>query len=322
MISSRAFLFPGQGAQALGMAVDLVDAYPEARAVFESGRSLLERDILAVCREGPEEDLNSTRVSQPAIFLHSMAVLEVLSKQWGLEDHFGRGVQALGTAGLSLGEYSALVFAGSLEFEDALRIVGLRAQFMQEACDLEKGAMASVIGLSAGKVEEVVQAERSKGLRVGVANYNSPEQTVISGAVNAVDQTAKALEDAGARRVLRLKVAGAYHSELMAPATRRLEPYLKKLMIRRPRLPFYSNVSGREVDDPEVIRAHLIRQVEEPVRWEQTVRALLQRGLTGALELGPGRVLQGLLRGIQRGLEVISVGGALDIQKETRMACG
>ena len=322
MTSSRAFLFPGQGAQALGMAVDLVDSYPEARAVFESGREILSWDILAVCRDGPEEKLNSTRVSQPAIFLHSMAALEVLSKRWGLKGRYSTGAPALGTAGLSLGEYSALVFAGSLEFQDAIGVVGLRAQFMQEACDLEKGGMASVLGLPAAKVEEVVEAARSKGSRVGVANYNSPEQMVISGEKSALDEAAKALEEAGARRVIRLKVAGAYHSELMASATRKLEPFLKKLTIRRPRIPFYSNVSGAEVDDPEVIRDHLIRQVEHPVRWEQTVRALLQRGLTGALELGPGRVLQGLLRGIQRRLDVISVGGSVDIQKDMRIACG
>jgi [acyl-carrier-protein] S-malonyltransferase len=298
------------------MAVDLADAYPEAREVFEKGREVLGRDILGVCRDGPEEELNSTRTSQPAIFLHSMAMLEVLSKRWSLGDHFCRQAPALGTAGLSLGEYSALVFAGSLEFEEALRIVGLRAQFMQEACDREKGSMASVLGLPAEKVEGVVQSARSAGLRVGVANYNSPDQTVISGEARAVDETSKKLEEAGARRVIRLKVAGAYHSELMSSATRQLEPFLKEMTIRKPRIPFYSNVGGAEVGDPEMIRSHLIRQVESPVRWEQTVRALLERGLTGALELGPGRVLQGLLRGIQRSLEVISAGGCADIQRE------
>jgi len=298
------------------MAVDLADAHPEARAVFEQGKEILKRDILGICRDGPEEELNSTRTSQPAIFLHSMAVLEVLSKLWRSGGRFGREAPALGAAGLSLGEYSALVFAGSLEFEEALRIVGLRAQFMQEACDREKGAMASVLGLPARKVEEVVHNARSKGLRVGVANYNSPEQTVISGEVLALEGTARMLEEAGARRVIRLKVAGAYHSELMSSATRQLEPFLKKATIRMPRIPFYSNVSGAEVSDPEMIRSHLVRQVDCPVRWEQTVHALLKRGLAGAFELGPGRVIQGLLRGIQRSLEVISLGGCADIQKE------
>ena len=299
------------------MAVDLVDAYPEARAVFETGREILKMDLLAICRDGPEAELNSTRISQPAIFLHSMAVLEVLSKHWNVRERFLGGTPALGTAGLSLGEYSALVFAGSLEFEEGVQIVSLRGQYMQEACDKAKGSMASVIGLPAEKVEETVAMARARGLRVGVANYNSPDQTVISGEVPAVEEIAKNLEEAGARRVLRLKVAGAYHSELMASATRKLEPLLRKVSLHKPRIPFYSNVAGSQVEEPEEIRENLIRQVESSVRWEQIVRALLERGLTGAFELGPGRVLQGLLRGIRRDLEIVSVGGCQDLEKNT-----
>jgi [acyl-carrier-protein] S-malonyltransferase len=289
------------------MAVDLAGARPEARAVFDAGRELLGRDILGICRDGPEEELHSTRTSQPAIFLHSMAVLEVLGKDLSA-GRFAHGVPAQAAAGLSLGEYSALVFAGSLEFEDALRIVGLRGQLMQEACDASRGSMASIIGLQAGKVEDVVEKARSDGFQVGVANYNSPDQTVISGEVGAVDEAVKRLDAAGARRAIRLKVAGAYHSTLMAPATAKLEPHLRKLPIREPRVPFYSNVAGVEVRDPEEIRRNLIRQVESPVRWEQILRALLACGMTRALELGPGRVLAGLARSVSRDVEVFAAG--------------
>jgi [acyl-carrier-protein] S-malonyltransferase len=319
MLAARAFLFPGQGAQHLGMAVDVVDAYPEARAVFAAGSEILGRDLLRVCREGPEEELNSTRVSQPAIFLHSLAMLEVLGKQAASPDNrpgarFGRDLPAVAAAGLSLGEYSALVFAGSIEFEDALRIVGARAEYMQEACDQTRGTMASVIGLAAEKVEEVVEKARADGLRAGIANYNSAEQTVVSGEAEAVDELLKRLEAAGARRAIRLKVAGAYHSSLMASATGKLEPFLARVAIREPRVPFYSNVAGRQVRDPEEIRQGLIRQVESPVRWSDIIRRLLEAGLPGAIEVGPGRVLQGLLRSARRDAACVSFGTVKDAE--------
>lgn len=312
-----AFLFPGQGAQFLGMAVDLVSAYAEARAIFEAGREILGRDFVNVCRQGPEEDLNSTRTSQPAIFLHSMAVLEVLRKCWGVKERFCRGVATIGTAGLSLGEYSALVFAGSLEFEDALRIVAKRGEYMQKACDAARGTMASIFGLGAEKVEEVISRARSDGLRVNVANYNSPEQTVISGEEGAVEDVMTRLQAAGAKRAVRLKVAGAYHSGLMAPATRELEPLLKEMTIRRPGVPFFANTTGAEVSDPEVIRRGLILQIESPVRWRQTLDALLERGVTAALELGPGQVIRGLLRSMSRDVQVTPVGTGGDVEKLT-----
>jgi [acyl-carrier-protein] S-malonyltransferase len=305
---SPAYFFPGQGAQHLGMAIDLAAAYPEARAVFARGSEVLGRDVLEVCRSGPEEVLNSTRISQPAIFLHSMAVLEILAKELGAPGGHGRGLPAFAAAGLSLGEYSALVFAGSLEFEDALAIVKLRGEFMQKACDAEKGSMASIIGLPAAKVEEVVETSRKDGLRAGVANYNSPDQTVVSGAAADLEELVKRLEAAGARRAIRLKVAGAYHSPLMAPATRELEPYLREVRIRPPRVPFYSNCTGAEASNPEEIRTNLVRQVESPVRWEQIVRGLVGLGLRSAVEAGPGRVVQGLVRGVARDLEMVSAG--------------
>ncbi len=314
MTCSYSFLFPGQGAQALGMACDLADSRAEAKRVFDRGREVLGRDVLAICRSGPEEELHSTRISQPAIFLHSMAALEVLGADTG-KGPFCQGIVAPGAAGLSLGEYSALVFVGSLAFEDALRIVSLRGQYMQEACDAAKGTMVSVIGLEASKVEAVVEGARSDGLLVSVANYNSPDQTVISGELGSVDEAVKRLQAAGARRALPLKVAGAYHSALMAPATKKLEPHLRSVRIQEPRLPFFSNVAGAEVRDPERIRRNLILQVESSVRWEQTLRALVACGMKRALEVGPGKVLAGLLRGVTREVEVVNAGTLESVSK-------
>ena len=306
-----AFLFPGQGAQVLGMAVDLVDAYPEARAVFDAGKDVLGRDILEVCRTGPEAELNSTRFSQPAIFLHSMAVLKVLDEVME--------IPVLAAAGLSLGEYSALVCAESVDFSDALQVVALRGEYMQEACDSSSGTMASVIGLPVARVEDVVAQARTDGLNIGIANYNSPNQTVISGEVDAVDVTAKRLEDAGARRTIRLKVAGAYHSSLMASATQRLKPHLEKLAIHAPKVPFYSNVTGTEATGPEQIRENLLLQIENSVRWEQILHSLLAREVKQALELGPGRVLAGLMRSVSREVEVVPVGTLEQVQSLSRI---
>jgi [acyl-carrier-protein] S-malonyltransferase len=313
MTAAFSFLFPGQGAQTLGMAVDLVEAYPEARRIFELGQEILGRDFIALCRNGPEEELSSTRTSQPAILLHSLATLAVLSN--GDPGRSPPSLPVLATAGLSLGEYAALVFAGAIELEDAVRIVGLRGEYMQEACDAEKGSMASIVGLAASSVEEVVARARADGLAIGIANYNSPDQTVISGAAAAVDETVKRLEQAGARRAIRLKVAGAYHSPLMAAGTRKLEPHLRALKIRPPRVPFYANVTGAETRDPEEIRTNLIRQIESSVRWEQIIRALLVRGMRKALEVGPGRVLAGLMKSISRDVEVASVGNCESVAK-------
>ncbi len=307
MNSPYTFLFPGQGAQALGMAVDLADSRQEARRIFDMGRDVLGRDVLAICRSGPEEELNSTRISQPAIFLHSMAALEVLGTETG-SGGFCQGLDAPGAAGLSLGEYSALVFVGSLTFQDALQIVSLRGQYMQEACDTTKGTMASVIAMATAKVEEIIESAKTEGFLVSVANYNSPDQTVISGEASAVEEAVKRLTAAGARKTIRLKVAGAYHSPLMAPATKKLEPYLRAVKIREPRVPFFSNVTGAQVRDPEAIRRNLILQVEHPVRWEQILRALAASGMKRALEVGPGKVLAGLLRSVVREVEVTNAG--------------
>jgi [acyl-carrier-protein] S-malonyltransferase len=299
-----AYLFPGQGAQTVGMTAWVAAAGPRPARVFARGREILGFDVEKICREGPEEELNSTRVSQPAIFLHSMALLEVLSERRGSGGSFGRDLPAAAAAGLSLGEYSALVFAGCLEFEAAVEIVGARGRCMQEACDASPGGMVSVLGLPAAKVEEAVARARPLG-PIGIANYNAPGQLVISGAQAALDAAAAAAKELGARRAIPLRVAGAYHSPLMASATAKLEPLLRKAEIRPPRVPFYSNAAGGEVRDPEAILDLLIRQVESPVRWEAIVRAIAG-GTDRAYEVGPGKVLAGLARNIDCGLTIVS----------------
>jgi [acyl-carrier-protein] S-malonyltransferase len=301
-----AYLFPGQGAQFVGMGAALVASSEGARKVFDRGAGALGRDVLAVCLEGPEETLNSTRVSQPAIFLLSMAVLTALSERNESPEPFGRGLPAGAAAGLSLGEYSALVFAGSLTFEDALRIVAARGEFMQEACDQSDGAMASLIGLDVETVEAAVEQARSAG-RIGVANYNSALQTVISGDARAVEVATAIARELGCRRAVPLRVAGAYHSPLMAPATRKLGAMLEKIRIEPPRCVFYSNVTGDRVDDPEAIRENLVRQIESPVRWSELFARVVGSGVREGIEVGPGTVLRGLARNIDRDFEVACV---------------
>ena len=306
MTDNTAVFFPGQGAQTIGMGSALLESSERARELFVQASELLDLNLAKVLAEGPEELLNSPRMSQPAIFVLSMAALDELGRRLGSEAPFGQDLAAAATAGLSLGEYSALVFAGSLSFEDALRVVVARGQFMQEACDTEPGGMTSIMGLEASQVEEAVGKVSGSG-RIGVANYNSPVQTVISGEQAAVDEAAGIAQEMGARRAIPLKVAGAYHSPLMASATEKLVPMLEDVAIAAPRCPFYSNVTGGRVEDPDEIRQGLIRQVESSVRWVEIVRAIVKAGAGDGLEIGPGRVVAGLVKNIERSLKVQSI---------------
>ncbi|MDE0960256.1 MAG: ACP S-malonyltransferase [Planctomycetota bacterium] len=308
-VSNRALLFPGQGSQFVGMAADLVEAHPIARTVFDAASSMMGEDLLAICIDGPQSRLNRTEISQPAIFTASMAVLRVLEQVGGPSL-----LRSTATAGLSLGEYSALVFAGSLRFEDALEVVVARGQAMQRACDQVEGTMTTILGLELPAVREAVEAGNRAGI-VAVANFNSSTQFVISGERAAVEQASEVARQLGARRTVDLEVAGAYHSPLMAPATAELAPILDRLPISAPELPFYPNVLAQPVTDPEQIRECLLKQVESSVLWEPTISALVAEGLEEVIEPGPGRVIAGLVKQVDRRVKTRSVLGRESVEE-------
>ena len=307
--SHRAWLFPGQGSQFVGMAADLVEAHPVARTVFDIASSKIGEDLLSICIEGPQSRLNRTEISQPAIFTASMAVLRVLEQSAGPSL-----LRANATAGLSLGEYSSLVFAGALRFEDALEVVVARGQAMQRACDQVEGTMTTILGLELPAVREAVESGKSAGI-VAVANFNSSTQFVISGERTAVARASEAARELGARRTVDLEVAGAYHSPLMAPATQELAPILARLPISAPKVAFYPNVLARPVTDPEQIRECLLKQVESSVLWEPTISALVAEGLEEVIEPGPGRVIAGLVKQVDRKVTTRSVLGRESVEE-------
>ena len=277
----HAYVFPGQGAQAVGMGKDLYDNVPEAKALFEQANEILGFRITDIMFAGTDEELKQTRVTQPAVLLHSVVLAEAL------------GVRPDATAGHSLGEFSALVVAGALSFEDGLRLVAKRAAAMQQACEAQPGAMAAILGLEDGAVEQTCDA--IDGVVVA-ANYNCPGQLVISGASEAVDAACERLKAAGARRALRLPVGGAFHSPLMEPARQELQRAIEEAPFRTPACPVYQNVDAEPHTDPATIKANLIAQLTAPVRWTQIVKRMLADGITEFTELGPGSVLQGLIR--------------------------
>jgi [acyl-carrier-protein] S-malonyltransferase len=301
MSSTRAVVFPGQGAQFLGMGAALVDRYPAARRRFDQARELMSLDLWSVLADGPEDLLNSTAVSQPAIFVVSTVLLEAIEHSGG-----GPRLAAGATAGLSLGEYSSLVFCGALDFATGLELVVHRGRFMQEACDRTPGGMTSLIGMELPAVEALVAECRSAGV-LAIANVNADTQIVVSGQRAALDRVAEIAAGRGARRVVPLKVAGAYHSPLMASASVALRPFLERARVQPPRFAFYPNVSAVPEADPERIRAGLLEQIEAPVLWAPTVRAMLSAGVGEFLELGPGRVLAGLIKQIDKRLPVTSL---------------
>ena len=287
------FLFPGQGAQKVGMGRQLHDSLPSARKLFDEAAEVLGYSLADVCFNGPAERLNSTAVSQPALFVASLAALEALrSTEPDAEK------ECIAAAGLSLGEYTALTFAGALTFRDGLRLVQRRGAAMQAAADATPSGMVSIIGLDQPAVEELCTAARSAGL-LQVANLLCPGNIVVSGVLPACDAVEKLAEARGARTV-RLAVAGAFHTPLMKPADEALAAALAGVAIRPPRVPVWSNVDARPHTDPEEIRGLLVRQVLQPVLWEQTMRSLLAAGCDRFYEIGPGTVLSGLLKRVQR----------------------
>jgi [acyl-carrier-protein] S-malonyltransferase len=295
-----AFLFPGQGAQTVGMAGELCGKLPAAKDLFDRASAVLGYDLLAVCVNGPAERLNATDVSQPAIFVASLAALEQLT---ATDPAALDGVEA--TAGLSLGEYTALAFAGAIGFEDGVRVVKARGEAMQAAADATPGGMASVLGLEVPEVEALVAEARGAG-PLEVANLLCPGNTVVSGAAAAIDEVCK-LADARGLRTVRLAVAGAFHTALMKPADEALAAALAGVSWAAPRVPVWSNVDARPHTDPAEIAPLLVKQVLRPVRWEETVRGLLAAGVEVFYEIGPGRVLAGLLKRVHRKADVRNI---------------
>lgn len=289
----RAYVFPGQGSQFPGMGKDLYEANAKAREMFSRANEILGFDITAVMFSGSAEDLRATAVTQPAVFLHSVIAAACI-----------QDFKPEMTAGHSLGEFSALVAAGAMDFEDALRLVAIRADAMQKACEAVPGTMAAVLGLEFKTIEEICSG--IDGVVVP-ANYNSPGQLVISGENDAIDRACDALKAAGAKRALKLSVGGAFHSPLMAPAAERLARAIENTRIREPFCPVYQNVDAKPHTDPAQIRENLLRQLTSPVRWAQSVENMIKDGATSFTEVGPGTVLAGLIR-------KIAPEGAIDIQ--------
>lgn len=295
-----AFLFPGQGAQSVGMGASLAGLLPAARALFDQASEALDYDLLDLCTNGPAERLNATDVSQPAIFVASLAALESLKQS---EPEATKDVVA--TAGLSLGEYTALVFAGAITFADGLAVVRERGKAMQAAAEVTPSGMVSALLLDPDKVTEVVEESKAAG-RLWIANYLCPGNTVLSGESAAIDAAEKAIEAKGGKPV-RLAVAGAFHTELMKPADEVVGVALAGVTVGPARVPVWSNVDARPHTDPAELKELLVRQVLQPVRWEETVRALLAEGVERFYEIGPGKVLAGLLKRISRKTECRSV---------------
>lgn len=287
----KAFVFPGQGAQFVGMGKDLYDNNAEARKMMDRANEILGFNITDLMFNGTDEDLKKTSVTQPAVFIHSVALAIALGDEFKPEM----------VAGHSLGEFSALVAAGALSFDDGLRLVAARAAAMQRACEINPSTMAAIIALPDEKVEEVCAT--IPGVVV-CANYNCPGQLVISGEIEAIDKACELLSAAGAKRALKLKVGGGFHSPCMEPARAELAEAIEKTEFMTPRCPVYQNVDAKPHTDPAEIKANLVAQLTAPVRWTNSVRNMIADGATEFTELGPGKTLQGLISKIDRSVAV------------------
>lgn len=290
----KAYVFPGQGAQFPGMGKDLYESKPEAKALFEKANEILGFRISDIMFNGSEEELKQTKVTQPAIFLHSV----ILAKT---SPDFAPDM----VAGHSLGEFSALVANGTLAFEDGLKLVYQRALAMQEACEINPSGMAAILGLEDEKVEEICQS--ISGETVVAANYNCPGQLVISGSNKGIEIACEKMKEAGAKRALPLPVGGAFHSPLMEPAREKLQRAIENTVFHTPSCPVYQNVSTIGVNDVEEIKKNLIAQLTAPVKWTQSVQQMVADGATHFIECGPGKVLQGLVKKIHKDAEVGSI---------------
>lgn len=304
---TSAFLFPGQGAQAVGMGKE-AQAVPAAAELYKKANNILGFDLLDLCINGPKEKLDSTVISQPAIYVTSLAAVELLRARDG-------GPQIIDsvdvTCGLSLGEYTALAFAGAFSFEDGLKLVKLRGEAMQEAADAAKSAMVSIIGLDSEKVQQLCDAANQEvdvADKVQIANYLCPGNYAVSGGLKGVEAVEAKAKSFKARMTVRLAVAGAFHTSFMDPAVSRLEAALAATQIRTPRIPVISNVDAQPHADPETIKKILARQATSPVQWETTVKTLLTKGMKKSYELGPGKVIAGIVKRMDKSAEIENIG--------------
>ena len=303
-MSKTALFFPGQGSQYVGMANDLYETTPEVRALYELASNEIGVDIARLSFEGPPEELKRTRFTQPAILLHSLAILTLLRNRLPAFDY---------AAGHSLGEYGALAVSGALSFEDAIKAVVKRAALMEEACQKNPSTMAAVLGLDSEQVEQICAVAFSTGVVVA-ANYNSGKQIVISGEPAAVEEAVSLAREAGAKRVTMLEVGGAFHSPLMQSAATGLEQYLADVPFNRPSQPVVANVTARPVVEPEEIRSLLVQQLMAPVKWAQTMHYLVQNDVKTIIEIGPGKVLTALAKRDMRPEKLLNLDTLADVE--------
>ncbi len=306
-MSRLAFVFPGQGSQSIGMGKSLYDAFPAAKKIFDEANDALGFDIRKLSFEGPEDELNKTENTQPALLAASMAALEVLREKTGVAPSY--------MAGHSLGEYTALVAAGSIKFSDAVRVVRLRGKFMQESVPQGAGKMCAILGLDLETVKVICDSASIDAAVAVPANINSPEQIVISGHAAAVDIAANYARERGAKRVVPLQVSAPSHSPLMEKAAERLDEELGKIEIKDPLIPVITNVTAAPVEKASEIRGLLKSQLTSPVRWVDIIRAMRKREVTRIIEVGPGKVLSGLIKRIEKDIETLNMNEAGDLDR-------